>query len=174
MVTICKTLRSELFLLTMRADKPRKNRMTTEQIDLASVKQLIDHVWELKKQTQSLSQQLSSIEKERNSLAIQVNNQEKQYSSELETLKTTQVTAVNKLNDEHQATVLNLTETHDKTVSDLNSTHAQEMQALSDNYEQQLRETIESLTQKNTLLNENLQQLQYENQSMINRIRGIE
>lgn len=137
--------------------------MTTEQIDLASVKRLIDNVWELKKQVQTLTQKLDISENERTDLAGQVSSKEQWFNDEISKLKSTYLSESQQIEQSTKA-----------HIDELVSTHAEEKQSLIDDYEAKLASTITELQQKNDALCQSMEKLSHENQSIINRIRGIE
>ncbi len=137
--------------------------MTTEQIDLALVKSLINQVWELKKQVQTLSQQLDKTEKERVELADKVSYKDNFFNEEM-----------TKLKQLHQTTIENMEKANREQVDTLVDTHKKETQVLVNDYEKQLNDTVVELTKENEKISHTLEKLAIENQAIINRIRGIE
>ncbi|MBS9781641.1 MAG: hypothetical protein KGV56_04030 [Gammaproteobacteria bacterium] len=137
--------------------------MTTEQIDLALVKSLINHVWELKKQVQTLTQKLDKTEKERIELADKVSYKDSYFNEEM-----------TKLKQLHQNTIDNMEKANREQVDTLVSTHKKEKQTLVNDYEKQLKDTVSELKKENESISDTLEKLAIENQAIINRIRGIE
>ena len=126
--------------------------MTTEPIDLASVKSLIDNVWKLKKQVQTLTKKWEVAENDRDHMATQLSTKERLFQDEVRHLKKTHNTAI-----ENQKKVA-----------------AQEKKSLIDEYENKLQKAISELERKNITLYESKEKLSQENHAIINRIRGIE
>ncbi len=137
--------------------------MTTEQIDLALVKSLINHVWELKKQVQTLTQKLDKTEKERVELADKVSYKDSFFNEEM-----------TKLKQLHQNTIENMEKANREQIDTLVSTHKTEKQTLVNDYEKQLKDTVAELKKENKSITDTLEKLAIENQAIINRIRGIE
>ncbi len=137
--------------------------MTTEQIDLALVKNLINHVWELKKQVQTLTQKLDKTEKERIELADKVSYKDSFFNEEM-----------TKLKQLHQTTIENMEKVNHEQIDTLVNTHKIEKQTLVNDYEKKLKDTITELKKENDSISSTLEKLAIENQAIINRIRGIE
>ncbi len=136
--------------------------MTTEQIDLTLVKSLINHVWELKKQVQTLTQKLDKTDKERTELADKVSYKDNFFNEEM-----------TKLKQLHQATTESMEKANRQQIDTLVNTHAEEKQALINSYEEKLKTAVDKLKKENEAINKTLEKLSAENQAVINRIRGI-
>ncbi|MBS9777885.1 MAG: hypothetical protein KGV50_03885 [Gammaproteobacteria bacterium] len=137
--------------------------MTTEQIDLASVKHLINSVWELKKEVQSLSEKLTASETERQNLANLASSKEERFNTEINELKSSYANASQSQEQANQQTV-------EKLVRE----HTAEKNKLIEGYENQLKKSTSELQQKNETLQKALDKVSGENKAIISRIRGIE
>lgn len=136
--------------------------MTTEQIDLVSVKRLIDNVWALKKQVQTLTEQLDKTEKERSELSEKVTTQDQHNDKEMEKLKSL-----------HQAAMQNLQQNNTQKIDEMTESHNLEKQAMTESFDEQLKTSVSAMEEKNEALSSALEKISRENQAMINRIRGL-
>lgn len=147
--------------------------MTTEQIDLATVKALIDSTKQLKNQLTLMNEQLNIVTAERDQLAQQVQEKDAQFLRDKEQEKTQHVAAMQTLKSET-----------DRKIAELNTVGQDELQKTVKQYESQLADTVkkyedklqattDELTKKNASLLNELQQTQKSHQAVINRIRGL-
>ncbi len=136
--------------------------MTTEQIDLASVKRIINNVWELKKQVQILSEKLTVSENERQNLADLLSSKEERFNTEISQLKS-----------DHSSTIQKQEQSTKQKIDQLVNEYANEKTTLIESYEKKLETVTTELQQKNATLQQSIEKLSQENQAITNRIRGI-
>ncbi len=158
--------------------------MTTEQIDLATVKTLIESAKQLKSQLTLMSEQLDKVTAERDALTQQVQEKTARFQRDKEKEKV-----------QHAAEIQSLKNETERQITELNSSSEDKLQSTIKQYQSQLQETIEryesqlentssqyeeklkasrdELTKKNVNLLSELQQTQKNHQAVINRIRGL-
>ncbi len=146
-------LRTNAAIVNFAKDN-QKATMKTEEIDLKTVKLLIDNVWTLKKQTQVLSQQVEKLQQERNALTHQLQEKTATYEREKRQNKTLHNTQINDLNSKNIA-----------YINKLNTEHS--------SHDAQLYAVKTELEKKNQTLEKTLSQLKKEHHAVINRIRGL-
>ncbi len=165
-------LRTDAAIVNFAKDN-QKAIMKTEEIDLKTVKLLIDNVWTLKKQTQVLSQQVEKLQQERNALTHQLQEKTATYEREKRQNKTLHNTQINDLNSKNIAYINKLNTEHNTTVATLQAEHSDKINELVSSHDAQLYAVKTKLEKKNQTLEKTLSQLKKEHHAVINRIRGL-
>lgn len=147
--------------------------MTTEQIDLATVKALIESAKQIKSQLTLSNEQLNRVTEERDRLAQQVQEKDAQFLRDKEKEKTEHLAALQILKDENERQIAELqTAGNDELQKNIQKYETQ-LQDTVTQYEDKLQVTSDELTKKNASLLSELQQTQKNHQAVINRIRGL-
>lgn len=154
--------------------------MTTE-IDLATVKALIDRALALKEQTHQLSRQLSELQTERNSLIEQLTakesllqTQHNEFSQQLAQKESQRQQDLAQLTEAHAATVNDIQRQSAEALEEQGKTLRAQQTALQQEHEAALSAITNELTDKNNELSEALTHSEHQNRALINRIKGVE
>ncbi len=136
--------------------------MTTEQINLATVKDLIDSARQLKSQLTLMGEQLDRVTKERDALSQKVHNQDMQFARDKDDIML-----------QHSSEMQSLRSELEKQITALQENSQSELAASIASYEAKIKKVTDELTQKNTRLLKELQQTQESHKAVMNRIRGL-
>lgn len=148
--------------------------MITEQINLETVKTLIEGAKHLKSQLVMLNEQLESVTAERDSLMLQVQNQDAQFIRDKHSLNTQHASEVDSLRTKLQKEINDLRKNSKDELERTVASCDEKLQETVTSYETKLQQVTEELTQKNNKLLKELQQMQKSHKAVIDRIRGLE
>lgn len=143
--------------------------MTTE-IDLNTVKSLIDRALTLKEEKLQLSKQLAKVESDCKNLTQQLNEKAKSMDSQHDSFA-----AKLAEKDEQLKQQLNqLSETNASEVADIEKKMADALAEKSEAHDAAIASITEELKQENTELSQALAHAEQQNHALTNRIKGLE